>query len=162
MAERFSPPSFWSGISCQVGQSPPSLEELQSCSCCHHLFWWLVERGLGSSRCFPQERFGPSFLGVFAWEMDENLWSTKPLFGLIRNESVLCCIAGKCHVVRKGPVFLRPPSWDWSRFYEIWVHWLMKKEGPAVWLGHGVSMSVNECLSARESEDSRRISGVQV
>lgn len=38
--------------SCQVGRSPPYWRELQSCSCCHYLFWWLVERDLGSSRCF--------------------------------------------------------------------------------------------------------------
>lgn len=51
-------------------------------------------------------------------------------------------------------MFLRPPFWDWSRFCDIWIQWLIKKEGPAVLFGHGVS--VNECLCARESEDCRR------
>lgn len=115
----------------------------------------LVERDLGSSRCFPQGRLRPAFLGVFSWEIEQDLWSTKPLLGLVRNESVLCCIAGKRHMVRQGPVFLRPPSWDWSRFCEIWVPWLIK-ERPAVWFGHGGSMSVNECLCAQESEVSRK------
>lgn len=152
MAEGFSPPSFWSGTCCQVGRSRPSWGQLQSCSCCHH-FCWLKETWAAAGASLSGKT-QTSLSGCLPGRWSRIFGAPKVL-GLVRNESVLCCTAGKCHMVRQGPVFLRPPSWDWSRFCEIWAPWLIK-ERPAVWFGHGGSMSMNECLCAQESEVSRQ------
>lgn len=40
----------------------------------------LVERDLCSSRCFPLRKDSDQPFGVFAWEMEQDLWSTKPVW----------------------------------------------------------------------------------